>query len=93
MEFYTIENRVWYKSIRCILLRVYHKYITSLIKLSCCFLSFDETTYIYILLMKYMYINLCMFGVRTDETEKSLQIQHTVWCSFYITEVAAHSII
>ena len=71
------------------LLRDYHKYITSLIKLSCCFLSFDETIYIYILLMKY--INLCMFGVLTDKIEKSLQKQTSVWCSF--TEFAAHSII
>ena len=71
------------------LLRDYHKYITSLIKLSCCFLSFDETTHIYILLMKY--INLCMFDVYTDKIEKSLQIQTYVWCSF--TEIAAHSMI
>ena len=71
------------------LLHNYHKCITSLIKLSCCFLSFDETTYICILLMKV--INLCMFGVYADKIEKSLQIQTNVWCSF--TEVAAHSII
>ena len=42
------------------LLSDYHKYITSLIKLSAAaLLSFDETTYIYILLMKYK--NVCVW--------------------------------
>ena len=37
------------KSLDIMLLRDYHKQITSLIKLSCCFLSFDDINNIYIL--------------------------------------------